>query len=514
MKLVLLLALVIFPLASAQTRFDSILEKGFSDDQCNRPETAIQNARKIISSSGATSMQKMRAYQLMSGSYAVMGKNRLSINSSFKAKEIADQLNDPYISALSLCWVAECYRRLDLNHESLENYSKALVLLDRLPATDKSLHTKAIVFYEIGNAKYNENQYRSAADKYRKSLTILKNMKKNAKRATAETQDYLLLGGCYLFMKKYDSAEICFKKTNDIAVAYKNTFIMPYLMESYAKLYDKQENYRKAVDYAEKGIQLMDFQDTKLRRSLHELLAKCYGELGDVKNARKNYSTYIKLNDDYTTEKNNAVSLAFKQAKTGLKKEIADQKNDKMLLGYVLIFAVITSAIIIILYRQKARKNRFLYTQAVDRLVHHSFENTITAREASAPAVSISEEKEHEILQKLEEFEKSDRVTHKKLTIASLAASLGTNVTYLSTVIGRHKAANFNYYINNLKITYIVNKLYTEPSYRNYKITYLAEDCGLPYSTFTSVFKIITGMSPSAFIKQMNDDKEMIVKSL
>ncbi|WP_294276803.1 AraC family transcriptional regulator [uncultured Chryseobacterium sp.] len=514
MKLYILLTLVVFQLSCAQTQVDSILEKGFSDHQCNHPEIAISDARKIIANPEATARQKMRAYQLMSGSYSVMGKNRLSLHSSFKAKEIADQLNDPYISAVSLCWVAECYRRLDLNHESLENYKNALVLLDQIPATDKSLHTKAIVFYEIGNTQYNENQYRSAAGNYTKSLAILKNLKKDAKRATAETQDYLLLGGCYLFMKKYDSAEICFKKTKDIAAANKNTFIMPYLMESYAKLYDKQENYRKAVDYAEKGVQLMDFQDTKLKRSLHELLAKCYGELGDVQNARKNYSTYIKLNDDYTTEKNNAVSLAFKQAKTGLKKEIAEQKNDKMLLGYVLIFLIIASAIIIFLYRQKARKNRLLYTQTVDRLVHQSLENTIPARETSAPAVLLSEEKEQEILQKLEEFEKSERVTHKKLTIASLAASLGTNVTYLSNVISRHKAANFNHYINNLKITYIVNKLYTEPNYRNYKITYLAEECGLPYSSFTSVFKSITGMSPSAFIKQMNEDKDMTVKYL
>ncbi|WP_394660484.1 helix-turn-helix domain-containing protein [uncultured Chryseobacterium sp.] len=128
--------------------------------------------------------------------------------------------------------------------------------------------------------------------------------------------------------------------------------------------------------------------------------------------------------------------------------------------------------------------------------------------------VSLSEEKEQEILQKLEEFEKSERITHKKLTIASLAASLGTNVTYLSNIISRHKAANFNHYINKLKITYIVNKLYTEPNYRNYKITYLAEECGLPYSSFTSVFKTITGMSPSAFIKQINEDKYLIVRCL
>lgn len=510
MKLIVFLTLVIFPFANAQTGFDSILEKGFSDDQCNHPETAIKNARKIISNPVATSRQKMRAYQLMSGSYSVMGKNRLSINFSFRAKEIADQLNDTYFSAVSLCSVAECYRRLDLNHESLENYSKAMMLLDQLPETYKSLHTKASVFYEIGNVRYGENQYRSAAENYKKSLEVLKSLKKDDRRAGTEANDYLLLGGCYLFMKKYDFAEACFKITRDIASAHKNKFIIPYLMESYAKLYVEKKDYGQAVTYAEKGIQLMDFSDTKLKSSLHEVLATCYGELGDIDNARKNYNVYLKLNSDYTTEKNNAISLAFKQSKTGLKKEIADQKNGKMVLGWLLVVMLIIFATIIFLYRQKVHKNRALYLKAVDQLIHHSSQNTAPAqekREAPAPAVSLSEEKEQEILQKLEDFEKSEMITHKKLTIAFLAASLETNVTYLSNVISRYKAANFNHYINSLKITYIVNKLYSEPHYRNYKITYLAEECGLPYSSFTSIFKTITGMSPSAFIKQMKNSK-------
>ncbi|WP_378103321.1 AraC family transcriptional regulator [Chryseobacterium sp. sg2396] len=517
MKLYILLTLVVFQLSCAQTQVDSILEKGFSDHQCNHPEIAISDARKIIANPEATARQKMRAYQLMSGSYSVMGKNRLSLHSSFKAKEIADQLNDTYSSAVSLCSVAECYRRLDLNHEALENYGKALVMLDQLPATYKSLHTKASVFYEIGNARYGENQYRSAAGNYKKSLAILKNLKKDARRAEKEAQDYLLLGGSYLFMKKYDSSEICFKISQNIASAYKNKFIVPYLMESYAKLYDEKKDYRRAVNYAEKVVQLMDFPDTKLRSSLHEVLAKSYGELGDVANARKNYNIYVTLNNNYTTEKNNAVSLAFKQSKEGLTKEIAVQKDGKVILGWLLLLILLISGMIIFLYRKKAKKNRELYMRAVDRLVHHFIEDTRPVqekREVASPVVSLSEEKEQEILQKLEEFEKSERITHKKLTIASLAASLGTNVTYLSNIISRHKAANFNHYINKLKITYIVNKLYTEPNYRNYKITYLAEECGLPYSSFTSVFKTITGMSPSAFIKQINEDKYLIVRCL
>jgi len=79
---------------------------------------------------------------------------------------------------------------------------------------------------------------------------------------------------------------------------------------------------------------------------------------------------------------------------------------------------------------------------------------------------------------------------------------LGTNTTYLSEVINKHKNKNFNSYVNDLKIGYIINKIYTDPKYHTYKITYLADECGLPYSSFVSAFKEYTGMTPSAFIKQ------------
>ena len=68
---------------------------------------------------------------------------------------------------------------------------------------------------------------------------------------------------------------------------------------------------------------------------------------------------------------------------------------------------------------------------------------------------------------------------------------------------------NFNTYINILRINYIVEKLKTDSNFINYKISYLAEHSGFAsHSSFATVFKSITGISPIKFIELLKDEKE------
>lgn len=68
---------------------------------------------------------------------------------------------------------------------------------------------------------------------------------------------------------------------------------------------------------------------------------------------------------------------------------------------------------------------------------------------------------------------------------------------------------NFNAYINKLRINYIVEKLKNEPNFISYKISYLAENSGFSsHSSFATVFKSITGISPVTFIDLLRKEKE------
>jgi YesN/AraC family two-component response regulator len=61
-----------------------------------------------------------------------------------------------------------------------------------------------------------------------------------------------------------------------------------------------------------------------------------------------------------------------------------------------------------------------------------------------------------------------------------LAAQLNTNTKYLSEAIKNNRSQNFNNYINNLRINYIVHKLYNDPKYREYKISWQKNVAMLP----------------------------------
>lgn len=128
-------------------------------------------------------------------------------------------------------------------------------------------------------------------------------------------------------------------------------------------------------------------------------------------------------------------------------------------------------------------------------------------KRTSAPTVlSISDKTELLILNKLIVFEQSIDFLNPSITLASLAKELETNVKYLSNILNQKKGKSFNNYINELRITYILNKLKNDHRYRSYKISYLATESGfISQSSFLTSFKLMTGTTPSAYIKELND---------
>jgi len=134
-------------------------------------------------------------------------------------------------------------------------------------------------------------------------------------------------------------------------------------------------------------------------------------------------------------------------------------------------------------------------------------ENPAATEIPPSKPIVISQKTEQALLEKLSKFEKSNKFTNPNITIVTLAKSLDTNTKYLSEVINRHKEANFNQYLNDLRIHYIIAKMKEDSKYLNYKIYYLAKECGFSsQSTFSTVFRGVTGISPLSFIKFLKNE--------
>jgi len=113
------------------------------------------------------------------------------------------------------------------------------------------------------------------------------------------------------------------------------------------------------------------------------------------------------------------------------------------------------------------------------------------------------------ILEKLAVFEKSEGYLDSQLSLISLARQLDSNTKYLSETINTQKGKNFHAYINELRINYIVGQLKNNKVFLKYKVSYLAEKSGFTsHSTFATVFKSVTGISPTTFIKFLAKEKQ------
>nr|WP_305050598.1 AraC family transcriptional regulator [Elizabethkingia bruuniana] len=124
----------------------------------------------------------------------------------------------------------------------------------------------------------------------------------------------------------------------------------------------------------------------------------------------------------------------------------------------------------------------------------------------SETGIIMTHATEQKLLLRLREFENSTLFTKKNISLSYLATYCGANTRYISYIINTYKKKDFNNYINELRIKYIVFKLEKIPHYRKYKVATLAEEAGFSSpNKFATVFKKEVSVSPSLYIKHLDD---------
>lgn len=108
------------------------------------------------------------------------------------------------------------------------------------------------------------------------------------------------------------------------------------------------------------------------------------------------------------------------------------------------------------------------------------------------------------ILTKLEKLEESLFFLDQQCTLNLTSQVLKTNAKYLSQVINQEKKSNFNNYINELRINYLLGRLLTDKDFRESKLTYISVSSGYNnLNTFNAAFKKRQGILPSYFISEL-----------
>lgn len=172
-------------------------------------------------------------------------------------------------------------------------------------------------------------------------------------------------------------------------------------------------------------------------------------------------------------------------------------------IGFILVVILIVFGFK--LFKIKQKKNR-LFLENKNKAWLESSKKEMEAKwmEEKNTSFIIPEKTEIVILEKLKKFEKGSQFLNAELSLNSLAKEFNTNTSYLSEIINKHIGKNFKTYINELRINYITDKMRKNPEYLTYKISYLADEAGFTSRTsFTTIFKSVTGVSPSVFIESI-----------
>lgn len=485
---------------------DSLEQVLFNFDK-SRTSEIVNLAEKMIS---ATDSDQKKCYYLgvIITSYASQNEKQKSVPYLYRAKEIAEKTGDPELICRVYITIASLNESIKLNSSARVYLEKAEALAGTMPNEDDRHKLLALVYNEWGSFYYSTGEYQKSNDFYKLALDEFAQLVGNTKSGASKfykTSALYHYGRSFLFLNKPDSAKLYLNK----AMAHRDTTYasLKYMIKtSLAEAYTLSGDPKRAIDTLLVITRDPNFDMNELKAEVYLCLSKNYRTLGNV----EQYALY---NDKYLEVLPLAEGEDLKAINTVMDAEgrvLAHSAQKKQFLLKILLYIVIAlglaaSIATLLLYRRKKRQTT-AYESVIQQL---ESKLAITAPEAQTPQnktdthAAIPKQVEQEILDKLERFEASGSFLDNNLTISSLAVQLDTNTTYLSEIINRNKGKNFNSYINGLRINYICGKIYTHPEYRNYKISYLATECGFTsHSAFATVFKNVTGISPSVFLKQ------------
>lgn len=282
-------------------------------------------------------------------------------------------------------------------------------------------------------------------------------------------------------------------------------------LQQYGHVLFLKKQHPAAIDSLKAAFRIAEkFTNIAEQISISEAIADNYLALDDLINFNSQNEKTQLLNNSQTDIENEAVNTAFNFISDNELKQLrmseASFRWNALFLGAVLLFVLLLWGFLAFRYRIKTKQyqNFIAYFEKEQKP-----KPSPPLKEKAIKSSVVPQEMEEKLLEKLNNFENTTDFTKQETSLSRLALQFETNTKYLSEVVNSHKQKNFNSYINELRVNYIIDKLKRDPAYLQYKISYLAEDSGFAsHSLFATVFKSVTGIPPTTFITIIKDKKE------
>lgn len=447
----------------------------------------------------------------------------------------------------------------------LEKYDEALDIYKK-NLSDKDLNEIRLLDVKLGLVK----SYIKLKQPDSAYIYINKSLEECRRNNLKEHEIHFLkqLGLYYIDKGKLNEAEKAMQKAEKIALITKNINVIAPIQIDVSKIFTLKKDYNKAIATL---LGMIDSKDIALMpieylSEIYYLTAENYKFLGNTDKSNYYFQLFIEKSKKIGQKKIDTIDHLHKIDISELQNREASLINQKW--GLFLIVLILFGVILLVYINKRGveKQNQLKFDELLFKIKNYeeetknvqssvNNESIISSleevedifEETSKEEVEIEEvrfeneqvellndtesideeqynedlivqnnnssfnikdETVAEILEKLIKLEEKRQFLRQDFTLHNVAKKLKTNTAYLSKIINSELGKSFSTYANELRINYIILELKNNAKLRSYSINAIAEEIGYKSpESFTKYFKAATGISPSVYIKKINEIK-------
>ncbi len=503
----IILMVIISGVASAQDHgdYNKMLENA-ETVLFTQPEESIKIADHILKNSSNTN-QLIQANLLHTAAYYIKGEFENAVKASVEAKILAESSGNIPMQLKAMVASIPLLNHLGLDAVATQYYINTTVIAETLDSQEASFFLKGGKALLNAYGEMEQENWQGALEYFTQAKSFFEKISDKilVNQTTATMAE--IYAKVYSIDTAQNHLETILKNT---ASERPNNFLKMVALDQLGKLFFQKLDYAKSIEAYLAALEISKkFHNKNYQAQISENLSSVYLALKNPTNFYSYKKAAQRLDDEVETTEDQAVNSIYNYVnnnhttkRDSLKKMFT---QNLWIFSGVLMVIILTWTLLRFRYRNRTKQ-------------YNSFINYIENRQRPQEPIPLKEvskglniplETENALVSKLEQFENSKQFTKQDMSLALLAANFDTNTKYLSEVINTHKGKNFNSYINELRINYIIDKLKNNRTYLQYKISYLAEESGFSsHSSFATVFKAVTGIPPTVFIDLLKSTKK------
>lgn len=533
---------------STQARFDSCNNYIISHkiNLSEHLDTVIQLCKEIQSMPPQDLTKEQQKWQVqhyasLTSCYLLKGDTEQMLNNNIEGEKQAERIGDPVLISNFSVQLGAIYSSYRMQKQADYYLDKAIRIIPKVQSKRQIIST----YSTKAGALMNNGKATEGLIYVNKVDSMFQADKDLEKSIPIEFQYIHNYVKGWVYANIPDSATSCIRTLEALHRQYAAQKEVvagyPVICFNLGKAYDTLGEHKKAETLYDEAQQIINAHDNNVTYYEAALfLIERHLEQQDTDRAIQLLPHWHRLNKSFftTTMANLLTAYNVEYQSNEKDRQVENlqwevKTRNLQITIYIMLIIVLTGALIagLLWWRKRKQQLRQLFEmllrrhlewknlniQLIENYNHLLMIETITSKDANGERPLVQENPEqhphedpayyetlHNIYSRtLYLMEKEKPFLNPKLTIEELAHMATTNRTHLSSAINRITHSNFNLWLAEYRVNYLIELVY-DKGYENKSIDELYTMAGFPSrSSFYRQFKQVTGLTPNQFVKHV-----------